>query len=339
MTDLATLLEVGGPVAALGGGAAYARARHPGVYWSMVGLPVSTVRLLSSYGSVMEACGLTVAPSRLRVLAVKATTRREVRPVSPRRGIIRPTTTGLRVRLRLAPGQEPAVRRALGHKRIVPWTPERVFAVRAAMPERYQAMVDLGGGCGLRQGEILSVAVDAIDFASDTLHVVQQLKLSRSKAVFAPPKGGKLRDVPLPGPVADALRAHMKRFPPVEITLPWKVADGPPVTKRLIFTGPRGGHVWRTSLNEEAWKPALAAAGIIPVPERGRPYAESRENGMHALRHFYASVLLDAGENVKALAEYLGHSDPGLTLRVYAHLLPTSSERTRRAVHKIYDEG
>ncbi|MEU3084501.1 site-specific integrase [Streptomyces albidoflavus] len=223
------------------------------------------------------------------------------------------------------------------NKRVVPWTPERVFAVRAAMPERYQAMVDLGGGCGLRQGEILGVAVDAIDFASDTLHVVQQLKLSRSKPVFAPPKGGKLRDVPLPGPVADALREHMKRFPPVEITLPWKVADGPPVTKRLIFTGPRGGHVWRTSLNEEAWKPALAAAGVIPVPERGRPYAESRENGMHALRHFYASVLLDAGENIKALAEYLGHSDPGLTLRVYAHLMPSSQERTRKAVAAIFD--
>jgi S-DNA-T family DNA segregation ATPase FtsK/SpoIIIE len=108
MTDLTTLLEVGGPVAALGGGAAYARAKHPGVYWSTVGLPISTARLLSSYGSVMEACGLTVAPSRLRMLAVKATTRREVRPVPPRRGIIRPTSTGLRIRLRLAPGQEPA---------------------------------------------------------------------------------------------------------------------------------------------------------------------------------------------------------------------------------------
>lgn len=115
------------------------------------------------------------------------------------------------------------------------------------------------------------------------------------------------------------------------------MADGPPVTKRLIFAGPRGGHVWRTSLNEEAWKPALAAAGVIPVPERGQPYAESRENGMHALRHFYASVLLDAGENVKALAEYLGHSDPGLTLRVYAHLMPSSQERTRKAVAQAYE--
>ncbi|MFF0222748.1 FtsK/SpoIIIE domain-containing protein [Streptomyces sp. NPDC004629] len=108
MTDLTTLLEVGGPLAALGGGAAYARAQHPGVYWSTIGLPISTVRLLSSYGSVMEACGLAVAPSRLRAWAVKVTTRREVRPVPPRRGIICPTSTGLRLRLRLAPGQEPA---------------------------------------------------------------------------------------------------------------------------------------------------------------------------------------------------------------------------------------
>ncbi|WP_439948314.1 FtsK/SpoIIIE domain-containing protein [Streptomyces sp. BBFR109] len=108
MFDLTTLLEVGGPVAVLGGGAGYARAKHPAAYWSTIGLPVSTVRLLSSYGSVMEACGLTVAPSRLRVLAVKAMTRREVRPVPPRRGIIRPTLTGLKLRLRLAPGQEPA---------------------------------------------------------------------------------------------------------------------------------------------------------------------------------------------------------------------------------------
>jgi integrase len=221
-------------------------------------------------------------------------------------------------------------------RRVAPWTPARVFAVRAGLPERFGAMVDLGGGCGLRQGEILGVAVGAIDFESDTLQVVQQLKLSRSKAVFAPPKGGKLRDVPLPGQVADALRAHMKRFPPVDITLPWKVADGPLMTKRLIFTGPRGGHVWRTSLNDEAWKRALASAGVIHQRKPGEPYAESRENGMHALRHFYASVLLDAGENIKALAEYLGHSDPGLTLRAYAHLMPSSQERTRKAITSTY---
>ncbi|MEU9605080.1 FtsK/SpoIIIE domain-containing protein [Streptomyces sp. NPDC048057] len=108
MVDATTLLVVGGLLAVFGVGATYARARHPGLYWLAVGLPISTARLIGSYGSVMEACGLTVAPSRLRVMAVRATTRREVRPVPPRRGIPRPTSTGLRLRLRLAPGQEPA---------------------------------------------------------------------------------------------------------------------------------------------------------------------------------------------------------------------------------------
>ncbi len=188
--------------------------------------------------------------------------------------------------------------------------------------------------------EILGVAVDAIDFESDTLHVVRQLKLSLSKPVFAPPKGGKLRDVPLPGPVADALRAHMKEFPPVEITLPWKTADGPMTTHRLIFTAPGGNHVWRTSLNTEAWKPALVAAGVIPGPKtRAEGHAAAREHGMHALRHFYASALLDGGENIKAVSEYLGHSDPGLTLRVYAHLMPSSQERTRKAIAAAYDKA
>lgn len=57
---------------------------------------------------------------------------------------------------------------------------------------------------------------------------------------------------------------------------------------------------------------------------------------MHALRHFYASVLIDAGESVKAVAEYLGHADPGLTLRVYAHLFPSSDERARKAVDRAF---
>ena len=63
----------------------------------------------------------------------------------------------------------------------------------------------------------------------------------------------------------------------------------------------------------------------------------SPQLGMHALRHYYASVLLDAGENIKALSTYLGHSDPGFTLRVYTHLMPSSEGRTRKAVDGMYD--
>ncbi|GHD98251.1 hypothetical protein GCM10010339_04680 [Streptomyces alanosinicus] len=174
------------------------------------------------------------------------------------------------------------------------------------------------------------------------MHVAYQVKLVDGQAVFAPPKRGKVRDVPLPERVGQVFAAHMKRIPPADVTLPWLVLDGWPVTKKLLFTAPEGGALVRNNFNVQAWKPALVAAGVLPEPERGQRIVESREDGMHALRHFYASVLLDAGENVKALSRYLGHSDPGFTLRVYTHLMPSSESRTRRAVDGMYravDEG
>ncbi len=115
---------------------------------------------------------------------------------------------------------------------------------------------------------------------------------------------------PLPTEVGKALTEHMRRFPPTEVTLPWLTPDGEPLTKTLMFTNTRGNAVWRSAFNDQSWKPALATAGIIPEPEKGERYASARKHGMHALRHFYASVLLDAGESIKAPSTYLGHSDP-----------------------------
>ncbi|BDH07510.1 hypothetical protein HEK131_47370 [Streptomyces seoulensis] len=181
----------------------------------------------------------------------------------------------------------------------------------------------------------MGLAEDALDFENGTVHVVRQVKLIRGKAVFAPPKCNKERDVPLPSSVVDALRAHMDRYTPVEITLPWRKPDGPKVSARLLFTNTASGLVWRSNFNIQEWKPALASAGLIAEAGDDGKYAFAREHGMHALRHFYASVLLDAGESIKAVSEYLGHSDPGLTLRVYAHLMPSSQERTRKAVDTV----
>lgn len=71
-------------------------------------------------------------------------------------------------------------------------------------------------------------------------------------------------------------------------------------------------------------------------PKPGQRHEAAREHGMHALRHFYASVLLDAGENIKARITYLGHGDPGFTLRSYTHLMPSNEGRTRKAVDGMY---
>ncbi|MFB6860471.1 tyrosine-type recombinase/integrase [Streptomyces virginiae] len=219
--------------------------------------------------------------------------------------------------------------------RVKPWTVERLLGVRTALPGRYRAMADVGGGCGLRQGEIFGLPVDEVGFLSGWVHVGYQVKRIHGTLVFAPPKRGKVRDVPLPRAVAEALTEHMRLFPPARVTLPWLTPDGPPVTKSLLFSGTTGNAVWRSAFNDQIWKPALAAAGIIPMPEKGERYASAREHGMHALRHFYASVLLDAGENIKALSTYLGHSDPGFTLKVYTHLMPSSEGRTRKAVDTV----
>jgi len=220
--------------------------------------------------------------------------------------------------------------------RVRPWPAERVFAVRDALPDHFQAMVDLGSGCGLRQGEMFGLPVEEVKFATGWLHVGYQVKLVRGKLLFAPPKGGKLRDVPLPEEVGRVLTAHMKAFPPVEVTLPWISPDGPLMTRKLLFTTEDGKAIRRSVFNKGAWKPALVAAGVLPVPKRGTQPRGSREDGTHALRHFYASVLLDAGENIKALSQYLGHSDPGFTLRTYTHLMPSSESRTRNAVNDVY---
>ncbi|MFI9105789.1 tyrosine recombinase XerC [Streptomyces fildesensis] len=221
--------------------------------------------------------------------------------------------------------------------RVTPWAADRLFAVRAGLPDRFQAMADLGGGCGLRQGEIFGLPIDAVGFRTGWLHVGYQVKLINGKLVFAPPKRGKERDVPLPERVGRVLKAHAERFPPVAVTLPWLTPDGPPLTKRLMFSRTDGGAVRRNDFNTRMWKPALVSAGVIPVPKKGETHEAAREHGMHALRHFYASVLLDAGENVKALSHYLGHSDPGFTLRVYTHLMPSSEGRTRKAVDSVYE--
>ncbi|MFD9631672.1 tyrosine-type recombinase/integrase [Streptomyces violascens] len=229
---------------------------------------------------------------------------------------------------------------APNNSRVVPWTPERTFAVRAALPEQYQATIDLGGGCGLRQGEIFGLPHDEIGFDTGWLHIAYQVKVVGGKLVFAPPKRNKERDVPLADCVAHVLKAHTEAHPPVEVTLPWLRPDGPSVTKQLLFLRPDGdGAVRRTDFNTRFWKPALVAAGVIPEPKPGERYQAARKDGMHALRHFYASVLLDAGENIKALSTYLGHTDPGFTLRTYTHLLPSSDGRSRTAMDSLYQRA
>ncbi|MFD9969720.1 FtsK/SpoIIIE domain-containing protein [Streptomyces sp. NPDC059011] len=81
------------------------RRRRPAWYWYAVGAPAKLVRIVVTYRSVMEACGLTEPPSRFR-LAVAATTNRTAPRRVPRLARIRFTASGLVLRIRMQPGQE-----------------------------------------------------------------------------------------------------------------------------------------------------------------------------------------------------------------------------------------
>lgn len=226
------------------------------------------------------------------------------------------------------PCKAPSVRKPRSDpKKLVPWSRERVLSVLNELPERYQLAVWLGAGLGLRQGEIFGLSPDDIDFEVGEVHVRRQVKLfSSNRQAFGLPKGRKTRKVPLPEAVQDAITAYITAHPPVEVTLPWTVIDGKPTTVSLLLTSREKKALNRNYFNSYLWRPALLRAGVPDL----------RENGCHALRHFFASTALHEGETIKAVSEYLGHADPGFTLRTYTHLMEGSSERTKRAINTAF---
>jgi len=213
------------------------------------------------------------------------------------------------------------------HKKVVPWPEKKVWEVRENLLERFRVSVDMGAGLGMRQGECFGLAVEDVDFLRGKVRICRQVKTVRYKHVFALPKYDKIREVPLAEPVKLALAEHIRRFPPKEIALPWDTPNGKPHTAKLIVTSVRGLTVAANDFNRNYWKPALKASKM--------PYGRY-ESGMHDLRHFFASVLLDQGESIKAVAEWLGHFDPAFTLKIYTHLMPSSTDRTKNVIDGLY---
>jgi integrase len=68
------------------------------------------------------------------------------------------------------------------------------------------------------------------------------------------------------------------------------------------------------------WRPAVKACNL---PE---------STHFHGLRHYYASLLINAGESVKTVQARLGHASAIETLDTYGHMWPESEDRTRQAV-------
>ena len=194
-------------------------------------------------------------------------------------------------------------------KQIVPLTTEQVAAVRDALPPQLQALVTLAAGTGMRQGECFGVTVDRVRFLERTVMVDRQLVTVQGQAPsMGPPKTrASNRTIPLPQVVVDALAAHLAEFPAGPDGLVFTLS-GKPIT-RSVF-----GHKWRA---------AAETAGLAAA------------TGFHALRHYYASLLIRHGESVKTVQARLGHASAVETLDTYSHLWPDSDDRTRDAIDSV----
>ncbi len=224
-------------------------------------------------------------------------------------------------------------------KKIVPWTGAQVAAQRRELPAQYKAMVDVGTGLGLRQGEIFGLSPDDIDWLRGVVHVRRQVKLIKSKRIFAPPKGGKTRDIPLPESVKLALSEHMRAHSPETVTLPWRDLDGEPHAAKLFFPHSAGTALHRDRCNMDIWRPALERAGIVEPPKEGERRKPAREHGMHALRHYFASVLLTEGEAVQAVSKWMGHHSPkvGHLRAPDAQERDTDAQAHRQGAHLVVE--
>lgn len=205
--------------------------------------------------------------------------------------------------------------------KVVPLRVEEVEALLAAVPERYRALLVVGAGAGLRQGEAFGLTVPHVDFLRGrAVEVAQQLQLLPGRPPFlaAPKTPSSVRTVPVGDVVLRALARHLEVFPATTV-LP-SVA-GP--AEALVFTADDGGPLRRNWFSTHVWAPARTAAGLPP----GVTY--------HDLRHFYASLLIHRGASVKVVQARLGHKSAVETLNTYSHLWPDDEGLTRQAVDDV----
>ncbi|HTK66249.1 MAG TPA: tyrosine-type recombinase/integrase [Pseudonocardia sp.] len=201
--------------------------------------------------------------------------------------------------------------------------PEEIHRLHDALPERYRPIVYLAAGCGWRGGEIFGLERDAVDFEAREVHVRHQLTVvSGRQPYLAPPKTKTSRRTnELPNLVANSLRRHLTTF---SVGTEWvedetKARESVRRQAHLLFTRGDGRPIHRADWSH-IWRPAVKEAGL---PEG---------YGLRDLRHYFATVLIFGGANVKTVQLAMGHTTPTVTLNTYVGYWPDAIDQTRSLV-------
>lgn len=179
----------------------------------------------------------------------------------------------------------------------------QVWALHDAMPEGLRPAVLLGAFAGLRRGEILALRVQDVDFMRGIIspefqNVGEPLKTEQSRT---------------PIPIPPELALELNRMP---------AKFG---SEHIVVNG-YGRRVSATVLNDEF---KAARETVEGLPEGFR---------LHDLRHYYASLLIASGLDVKTVSTLVRHANAAITLNVYGHLWPDRDETGRTAVAAVFSE-
>jgi integrase len=197
--------------------------------------------------------------------------------------------------------------------------------LQQATGERLEALWYVALGCGLREGELLGLTWEHINFQSHALTVAQALQRQKqpegkSKLVIVTTKGDRVRVLPLPLFVEHALARHWERQQKER-----EDAGKGWIETGLVFTTPHGTPIDPRNLLR-MFKELLEAAGLPDMR-------------LHDLRHSCGTLLIAKGVHPRVVMDVLGHSQISITMNTYGHVLPEAQRTAATAMDGLFLEA
>ncbi|MCL2046126.1 MAG: site-specific integrase [Oscillospiraceae bacterium] len=205
-------------------------------------------------------------------------------------------------------------------KEIAPLNEDQMAAfLDAIQGHRWEMLYTVALFTGLRQGELLGLDWQSVDFERGTIHVSKQLQRNRSTGIYelVATKNNKGRII-TPAPSILQILKDQRRN-----QLQWKFRAGEAWNDtQLVFTDELGNHLSAQTVYLHCKK---IAAGI------GLPNFR-----FHDLRHSYAVAALSSGDDIKTLQETLGHHTISFTLDTYAHVTEKMKKESAARMESFY---
>jgi integrase len=190
----------------------------------------------------------------------------------------------------------------------------------AALPDEDRPIWATVFYAGLRRGELQALRASDIDL--DRAEIAVQRSWDQYEGPIAPKSKAGIRTVPILGVLRDQLGARVLA---TGSDLVFGRGEGDPFAPKAITD--RAQRAWATA-NEHERKVAK---------REGRAPNLLRPLTFHECRHTFASLLIDAGVNPKAIQEFMGHATIEETFSRYGHLMPGAREQARELVDAYMD--